>query len=86
MRYRFRSATKITGNIQDAFIGFGTYVRFKDALIPTVVLDWRGFQLGISYDVTVSSLRRTNSGGSLEFSLAYQNLDHSLFKTKKRKF
>ena len=86
MRYRFRSATKITGNIQDAFIGFGTYVRFKDALIPTVVLDWRGFQLGISYDVTISSLRRTNSGGSLEFSLAYQNLDHSLFKTKKRKF
>jgi type IX secretion system PorP/SprF family membrane protein len=86
MKYRFKNATKITGNIQDAFIGIGSYVRFKDAVIPTVVIDWKGFHFGISYDVTTSELRKANSGGSLEFSLTYKNLDHSLFKTRGRKF
>ena len=86
MKYRFSNSTKITGNTTDAFIGIGCYARFKDAVIPTVVMDWKGFHFGISYDVTVSSLRRANSGGSLEFSLAYTNLDHSLFKTRGRKF
>ena len=86
MKYRFQNSTKITGNSQDAFIGIGTYVRFKDAIVPTVVLDWKSFHFGISYDVTVSALRRANSGGSLEFSLTYINKDHSLFKTRGRKF
>lgn len=86
MKYRFENATKITGNSQDAFIGLGAYMRLNDAIIPTVAIDWRGFHFGISYDATISALRRASGGGSLEFSLAYANLDHSLFKTRKRRF
>ena len=85
-RYRFVNGTKITGNSQDAFIGVGTYYRWKDAIIPSVMIDYRGFQFGISYDVTVSQLSRAYKGGSLEFSLSFVNLDHSLFKTRKRRF
>ncbi|MBL4861924.1 MAG: PorP/SprF family type IX secretion system membrane protein [Crocinitomicaceae bacterium] len=85
MRYRFEEGTKITGMTQDAFIGFGTYFRVKDAIVPAVMIDWRGFQFGVSYDVTVSKLR-TAYTGSLEFSLSYRNLDHALFKTKARRF
>ncbi len=86
MRYRFENGTKITGNSQNAFFGIGCYTRWNDAIIPSVLIDWRGFQLGISYDVTISELRRAYRGGSLEFSLSYRNLNHSLFKTRKRRF
>jgi type IX secretion system PorP/SprF family membrane protein len=84
LRYRFQNGTKITGYSQDAYIGFGTYFRWNDAVIPTVVLDWKSFKFGISYDATVSSMRRAYSGGSLEFSLTYTNLSHALFKSRKK--
>ena len=83
-RWRFENGTKITGMAHNAYIAFGSYFRVKDAIIPTVMIDWRGFQFGISYDVTVSKLRTVNNG-SLEFSLVYRNLNDSLFKTKYRK-
>jgi hypothetical protein len=86
LKYRFQNATKITGNSQDAFVGFGANMRWGDAIIPMVMVDWKGVHFGVSYDVTISQLRRAYSGGSLEFSLGYTNLDHSLFKTRKRKF
>jgi type IX secretion system PorP/SprF family membrane protein len=86
LKYRFENATKITGNTQDAFLGVGCHMRWNDALIPSVMIDWRGFQFGVSYDVTISQLRHAYSGGSLEFSLSFTNLDHSLFKTRKRRF
>ena len=83
LRYRFEDNTKLTGHSQDAFIGIGCYARLRDAIIPSVMIDWRGFQFGISYDVTVSALRRAYGGGSLEFSLAYTNRNTALFKTRK---
>lgn len=86
LRYRFEDGTKITGNAQDAFFGIGMYTRLKDAIMPSVMIDWRGFRFGVSYDVTVSALRRAYSGGSLEFSLSYVNKDHALFKRRGRKF
>lgn len=81
-RYRFIDGTKITGNFQDAYFGFGTFYRFKDAIIPAIMLDYRGFKFGVSYDVTISTMRRAYGGGSLEFSLSYTNLSHALFKSR----
>lgn len=83
MRYRFSEGTKITGHSQNAYIGFGAYYRHKDALVPAVQIDWKGFKFGISYDVTISALRKAYSGGSLEFSLSYTNLSHALFKARR---
>lgn len=84
LRYRFESGGMITGLNQDAFIGFGSYVRFKDAISPTIQVDWRGFHFGVSYDITLSALRYGYKGGSLEFCLAYTNLKNALFKTRRR--
>lgn len=85
MRYRFEDGTKITGMSHDAFLGFGLYHRLKDAVIPSVMIDWKGFQFGVSYDITISDLRRAYGGGSLEFSLSYTNRHDALFKTKGRR-
>jgi type IX secretion system PorP/SprF family membrane protein len=83
-KYRFKNGTKVTGNFQDAYIGFGSYFRFRDAVVPAVTLDWAGFKFGVSYDVTISSMQRAYSGGSLEFSLSYTNFSHALFKSRNR--
>lgn len=83
MRYRFNDGTKITGNFQDAYFGFGMYYRHKDAIAPTIQIDWKGFRFGASYDVTISSLRKAYKGGSLEFTLAYTNFSHALFKARR---
>jgi type IX secretion system PorP/SprF family membrane protein len=82
LKYRLKDGTKITGYNQDAYFGFGMFYRLKDALCPTVLIDWRGFKLGVSYDATVSSMRKAYTGGSIEFSLSYTNLSHALFKTR----
>ena len=83
-RYRFSTGSKITGYSRDAFFGFGMYMRVKDAIIPRVLVDWKGVKFGISYDFTISQLRRAYKGGSLEFSLSYTNLQYALLKRRRR--
>ncbi len=78
-RYRFQEGTKITGFSQNAYVGFGLYMRVKDAIIPSIMVDYKGFKFGVSYDVTISKLRRAYGGGSLEFSLSFSNLNKGLF-------
>lgn len=82
-KYRFKDGTKITGHSQDAYFGFGTYFRFNDAICPTIQVDWKGFHFGVSYDATISTMRKAYTG-SLEFSLSYTNLNHALFKSRKK--
>ena len=84
MRYRMNTGGKITTFKQDAYVGFGLYARFRDAIAPAFMLELKGFQFGVSYDFTTSPLRNTHSGGSLEFSLAYRNLYHALFKKRRK--
>lgn len=86
LRYRFINGTKITGSNQDSFFGVGLYTRLNDAIMPSVMVDWNGFQLGISYDVTLSAYRKAPGAGSIEFSLSYVNRNHALFKTRGRRF
>lgn len=86
LRYRFVNGTKITGSNQDAYFGVGLYTRLNDAVMPSVMIDWNGFQFGMSYDVTLSAYRKAPGAGSLEFSLSYINRNHALFKTRGRRF
>ncbi len=48
----------------------GCFIRYKDAVIPTVKLDYNDYSLTASYDITTSSLRPAAEGvGGFEFSL-----------------
>lgn len=82
LRKRFRDGTKQTGFSQDASFGFGTYMRVKDALVPTVQLDIAGFRFGLSYDAIISKMRRAYGGGNIEISVSYTNMHHALFKRR----
>jgi hypothetical protein len=76
------NGTKVTGYSSQAYIGLGLYHRLRDAVVPTFVLQIGGFKFGVSYDVTVSTMRKAYTGGSLEFSLSYTNLNSSLWKKR----
>jgi type IX secretion system PorP/SprF family membrane protein len=50
----------------------GSWLRFNDAIIPYVGLEWNDFRLGATYDVNYSSLKvGSQSRGGIEISLIY---------------
>lgn len=56
----------------DYNLHLGAFIRWKDAIIPTLKLDFKPFSTAISYDINVSRLRTASQGrGGFEVSLSY---------------
>lgn len=54
-------------------IHLGGYLRWKDAFIPYVQLDYNPFSIGFSYDANISQLKTASQGrGGLELSVSYR--------------
>jgi type IX secretion system PorP/SprF family membrane protein len=54
-------------------IHFGGFVRWNDAIIPVIKLDFLPFSAAFSYDVNVSQLRTASQGrGGFELSISYR--------------
>lgn len=50
----------------------GAFLRWKDALIPVIKIDYNPFAVAISYDVNVSALKTASQGrGGFELSVSY---------------
>lgn len=83
IRYRIKNDTKITGLMSESAISIGFYYRYKDAIIPEVSFTTGDFSVGISYDLNVSSYKKTTKyNGGAEISLKYNILKGALFKQK----
>ena len=55
-----------------ASIYVGSWIRFKDAIIPYLGIEVGGVRFGASYDINTSSLKAaTASRGGSEFSIIY---------------
>jgi type IX secretion system PorP/SprF family membrane protein len=65
-------------------IGVGLHMRSFDAIVPSFMLKLKGFRFEISYDATISALKRASGGGSLELSLSYTNFQDALFKQRRK--
>lgn len=58
--------------VPDYVLHFGAYLRWEDAIIPVVKLDYNPFSLGFSYDMNISELRTASQGrGGFEISISY---------------
>lgn len=68
-----------------SYLGLGLHMRRLESIIPSVMVQVRGFRFEVSYDATLSYLRKATGGGSLELSLVYTYYDLGLFKGKKVK-
>jgi hypothetical protein len=50
----------------------GAFLRWNDALIPVVKLDYNPFSLSFSYDVNISKLKTSSYGrGGFELGISY---------------
>jgi len=50
----------------------GAFMRWKDAIIPVVKIDYNPFSVALSYDVNVSQLKTVSQGrGGIELSISY---------------
>lgn len=72
-RYRLKEASKVTGNIKEQALYFGSYFRVGDAVIPTIRYEYAGISVGLSYDVNISQLNLiSRSRGGFEVNLSYK--------------
>jgi len=56
----------------DYIIHFGAFLRWNDAFIPVVKLDYRPFSVALSYDANISTLKTASqSQGGFELSVSY---------------
>ncbi len=70
--FLLQQASRRTDFLQEKSLSFGLYHRLNDALIAAVNFKYAGFQVGISYDATISQLRTaTNTVGAFEIFLKY---------------
>ncbi len=66
-------------------ISLGGFYRLKDAFICSVGMEYRSFNVGLSYDVNTSKLTEaTNNKGGFEISVIYILKKDVLFVAKKR--
>lgn len=81
-RYMLREESKFTGYVKGASIMFGTYLRVKDAFIPSVQFEMAEYTIGLSYDMNLSGLKTATSGkGGFELSLRWGNPNPFLYKS-----
>ena len=50
----------------------GAWYRLKESIIPTINLQYKTFNLGLSYDIFMSSNKTITKPKSFELSLAYR--------------
>lgn len=63
-------------------VNFGLWYRHKDAVIPYVGYYYEGFQIGLSYDYTVSSLKTGSQvRNGYELTLIYKAIDKTNLRT-----
>ena len=56
----------------DYGVYFGTFMRWNDALIPVVKLDYSNFSVSFSYDANISKLKPSSHGrGGFEISISW---------------
>lgn len=69
--------------VPDYVIHGGAYLRWNDAIIPVVKLDYNPFSLAFSYDMNISELRTASQGrGGFELSLSYTGFLNNSSSTK----
>lgn len=52
----------------------GAFVRWNDAVVPVIKLDYYNLGVGLTYDVNISKLKQASRGrGGFEFTLSYAN-------------
>lgn len=71
--YEFDERVNGDGEVTSVAVSGGVMARVKDAIIPVIKLRYQQFELGVSYDVNLSSLQTASKGrGGYELTLTFK--------------
>jgi type IX secretion system PorP/SprF family membrane protein len=71
----FGTEVIIPSSKKNQSIAAGIHYRLKDAIIPSVAMNYNKFRIGFSYDINLSSLQTaSNNRGGAEISIIYQTM------------
>jgi hypothetical protein len=80
-RVMLRAASKYTGIYKESAISLGAYYRIGDAIIPSLLLEFGSFAIGMGYDVNISRLKAaTQARGGMEISIRYINPNPFMYR------
>jgi type IX secretion system PorP/SprF family membrane protein len=83
IRYTLREESKYTTYVKGSAIEAGAYYRWNDAIVIVTLLEMANYAIGVSYDITVSDLRKASTGrGGFEISLRYVSPSNFLNQNK----
>ena len=72
-KFKLQEASQVTGFVKGTYLSIGTFMRWGDAFIPSVTLEFDRYSIGASYDVNISQLRTASNGaGGFEISLKFR--------------
>jgi hypothetical protein len=64
--------SKYTALVKNYAVYGGINYRLRDAIVATGIVEYGNYQIGLSYDFTVSRLASASAGrGAMEFNLRY---------------
>jgi len=70
VRYNILPESKYSGFYKGAGAYLGAYIRTRDAVVISTMIEFSQFAMGISYDLNTSKLRPASNGrGGMEFTL-----------------
>lgn len=85
IRVMLKNPSRYTGNVRQTSFAIGLYNRWNDAVIPMVKIATNGFELGMSYDVSIGNITRINDGfGGPEITLSYRGGSAYISRSAKR--
>ena len=85
IKYHFKDDSKFTGWISGSYFNIGAYYRYRDAIVAYTGLEFKQFNLGISYDVNVSKLHVVSSyKGGVEITLRVVGVTPYIFQNSSR--
>ncbi len=82
-RYFLSLDSKYTGYNRRSSLGLGVYYRNLDAMITSLLIEYKAFAIGLSYDVNISKLKTASSyQGGIELTIRYTNSAIFLYQKK----
>ena len=77
--YYLTDMSEATTNVKSLAFGGALFLRVNDAIIPVLKLNYNNIEVGLSYDVNISTLApASKSRGGYELSLSYRGFTRSM--------
>lgn len=82
LKYRLKEDSKYTGYVKGSSLGIGTAYRYRDAISPTLLLEFGQYAIGLSYDINISKLNTvSNMKGGFEIALRFSSPNPFLYSS-----